>query len=226
MANAALTRTTSMNRASHFLTELFRRKVIRLLCAYIAVFWLLSQGFASLFPVLGIPDFYLKAFMITNAAAFPLAALISWKYNFVLPALVRDPQDVGDNNPPLSWARNHHYAAGAGHIVISWTEDGKEHSERFQAPVTIGRDPDNTIRLTDKHVSRYHVVATHMLVSILGRERPLARARSGQYQRYLRRLETSDERREAAAYLRAAVSSQGSQHSCRSRIRRGDCSRD
>lgn len=147
-----------MNRASHFLTELFRRKVIRLLCAYIAVFWLLSQGFASLFPVLGIPDFYLKAFMITGAAAFPLAALISWKYNFVLPALVRDPQDVGDNNPPLSWARNHHYAAGAGHIVLSWTEDGKEHSERFQAPVTIGRDPDNTIRLTDKHVSRYHVV--------------------------------------------------------------------
>lgn len=148
-----------MNRASRFLTELFRRKVVRLLFTYIAVFWLLSQGFASLFPVLGVPDIYLRAFLITGAAALPLLALISWKYNLILPTLVRDTHDAQDINPTLSWASSRHEGKNAGHLCLRWQSDDKEPMEqRFFAPVTIGRESDNSIKLSDQFVSRYHVV--------------------------------------------------------------------
>lgn len=149
----------TMNRASQFLAELFRRKVVRLLCAYVALFWLLSQGFASLFPVLGVPEFYLRAFIVTGAAAIPLLALISWKYNLIPPTLVRDTHDVQDANPTLSWAKERHDGRNAGHLLLNWvSDDGEEMDKRFFAPVTIGRESDNTIKLTDQFVSRYHVV--------------------------------------------------------------------
>ena len=45
-----------MPKKRSFLGELLRRKVVRQLGGYIAILWLLAQGFASLFPYFGLPD--------------------------------------------------------------------------------------------------------------------------------------------------------------------------
>jgi hypothetical protein len=147
-----------MNRVSTFLSELFRRRVVRLLGAYIAVLWLLSQGFAQLAPVLGIPESYVRVFIIAGVIALPLLALISWKYNFVPPALIRDEKDVDETNPALVWAGRRHDNAEAGHLLLRWTAGEDSHENRFRGPVSIGREPSNEVTLPDQYVSRYHAI--------------------------------------------------------------------
>lgn len=148
-----------MGQVGKFVSELLRRKVVRLLGAYIAVFWLLLQGLASLFPVLGVPDWTLRVFFIVGVAIIPVLAFFSWKYDIVPPQLVRDSKDVEAVNPALSWARVRHDNQGAGHVLLKWTVDGSAtHEKRFFQPVAIGREPNNDIELPDQRVSRHHAV--------------------------------------------------------------------
>lgn len=148
-----------MGRVREFGKELFRRKVVRVVGAYIAVFWLLAQGFASLFPVLRVPDLVLQVFIVAGIAAVPVLAFFSWKYDIVPPQLVRDVKDVETVNPALSWARVRHDSKGSGYVLLSWKAAGGDTVEkRFFQPVAIGREPHNDIELTDDRVSRHHAV--------------------------------------------------------------------
>jgi FHA domain len=148
-----------MSRLRAFVAELFRRKVVRLLGAYIAIFWLLAQGFASLFPVLGLPDWLLRAFIIAGTVAIPVLAFLSWKYDLVPPQLVRDTKDVEAANPMLLWANHRHDSAEAGHLLLHWNgEDGAPKERRFFRPLSVGREPSNDVTLPDQCVSRHHAV--------------------------------------------------------------------
>lgn len=142
-----------------FISELFRRKVVRLLGAYIAVLWLLTQGFADLFPAFGFPDWSLRAFVVGGIALIPVLALLSWKYDLMPPQLVRDPHDLENSNPAKSWAMARHDSAEAGYILLKWNAaDGKVQEKRYFRAVTIGRGVDNDIDLDDQRVSRHHAV--------------------------------------------------------------------
>lgn len=148
-----------MRRLRTLLQELFRRKVVRLLGAYIAVFWLLATGFGSLLPTLGVPEWVLPTFVVAGIGAIPLLAWLSWKYDLIPPQLVRDPKDIGPVNPALSWALARHEVDNAGYLLLSWSAEGDTHREkRFFRPVSIGRDPGNEIELDDRRVSRHHAV--------------------------------------------------------------------
>jgi len=148
-----------MGRVREFWTELFRRKVVRVVAAYIAVLWLLAQGFASLFPVLGVPSWILQVFIGVGVAAIPVLAFFSWKYDVVPPHLVRDIKDLETVNPALSWARMRHDSRNAGYVLLAWqVADQKTAEQRFFQPVSIGREPNNDIELTDDRVSRHHAV--------------------------------------------------------------------
>lgn len=148
-----------MRAIREFGKELLRRKVVRLVGAYIAVFWLLAQGLASLWPVLGFQDWGLRAFIIVGIAVIPVLAFFSWKFDIVPPQIVRDVKDLEAENPAASWARLRHDARDAGHIVACWNrEDGTTTERRFFRPVTIGREPNNDVELTDDRVSRHHAV--------------------------------------------------------------------
>lgn len=148
-----------MKQLSNFVSELFRRKVVRLLGAYIAVFWLLAEGYASFYEAFGLPDWSLRALIISGIAAIPLIAMVSWKYDLVPPQLVRDSKDLESMNPALSWAIRRHDNANAGYVLLSWTsEDGSPKERRFFRPVSIGREPSNAVELPDRRVSRHHAV--------------------------------------------------------------------
>lgn len=146
-------------RIGEFARELLRRKVVRLLGAYIAILWLLAEGFSSLFPVLGIPVRVTQIFIVSGVALIPVLALLSWKYNLVPPQLVRDVKDIEEKNPVLSWAMVRHDTKDAGYILLSWNgEDNKKNEKRFFQPISIGRDPKNDVELPDARVSRHHAV--------------------------------------------------------------------
>jgi FHA domain len=148
-----------MGSVFEFVAELFRRKVVKVLCAYIAVVWLLANGFASLFPPLGVSDWWLRAFIVVAVIALPLVIFLTWKYDVVPPHLVRDPKDADDPNPILGWARRRHDAQGAGTVILRWHPSQETTREQpFFEPVSIGRDASNDIELRDQRVSRHHAV--------------------------------------------------------------------
>jgi hypothetical protein len=148
-----------MRRIQQFASELLRRKVVRLVGAYIAVLWLLLQGYASLYPAFGAPDWTLRVFMITGIAAIPVLAFFSWKYDIVPPQIIKDAKDLESSNPALSWAMVRHDHRHAGYVLLRWNDDdGSPREKRFFKPVTIGREPNNDIELSDQRVSRHHAV--------------------------------------------------------------------
>lgn len=149
-----------MKKLRELMTELFRRKVVRLMGAYIAIFWLLATGLSDILPALDfLPDWTLKAFIITGLAVIPVLAFLSWKYDFVPPHLVRDVRDLEKQNPLLSWAMQRHDAADAGYLLLRWKDEHEAAQEKLLLqPVAIGREPTNDIHLPDKRVSRHHAV--------------------------------------------------------------------
>ena len=148
-----------MKRVLTFVSELFRRKVVRLLGGYVVILWLLAQGFADLFPAFGLPEWSLRVFIIVGLAVIPVLALLSWKYDLAPPQLVRDPDDVETTNPGLSWAMRRHDSTDAGFILLKWSVGGEPAKEtRFFKAVSIGRGVDNNIDLGDERVSRHHAV--------------------------------------------------------------------
>jgi hypothetical protein len=148
-----------MKRVRRFFGELFRRKVVRVVGAYVAIFWALTLGFAQMAPVIGVSNFVVLIFMLVGTAAIPLVAFFSWKYDIVPPQLIRDPKDVEATNPGLSWATLRHDTQEAGYVLLKWCVEGDMAREkRFFKPIAIGREPNNDIELPDQRVSRHHAV--------------------------------------------------------------------
>jgi len=149
-----------VNKIKKAFAELLRRKVVRLLGAYIAILWLLATGLSDILPNLPfLPAWTFPAFLITGIVLIPVLAFISWRYDVVPPQLIRDPVDQGTLNPALSWARRRHCGIDAGYLLLKWNADGETtHEKLAYEPVSIGREPTNDIQLEDKRVSRFHAV--------------------------------------------------------------------
>ena len=98
-------------KAQQLVGELRNRRVIRTVGAYIALIWLLSQGFSDLFPVFGLPDWSLRAFIAVSVTAIPLVALLSWKYDVTPTGVVADQR----NSPDGPGRRKPHPLAAAAY---------------------------------------------------------------------------------------------------------------
>jgi hypothetical protein len=148
-----------MNKVRKFFSELRRRKVVRTVGAYIAVFWLLAQGFAVFSPAFGLPALMLRLFVFAGIGLLPVVAWLSWKYNITPPQIVRDPSDADSVNPLLGWALHRHDNTDAGYILLKWQDSAdKVNEKRFFKALSLGRGPDNDVQLPDERVSRHHAV--------------------------------------------------------------------
>ncbi len=149
-----------MNKISTFFSELLRRKTVRFLCAYLLTIWLMAQGFASIFPVLGLPVWSVRAFIFGSLALTPLLGWLSWKYNIVPPQLELEAgSETASKNPALIAAQRRHDNTDAGFVLLKWhAEADKPMEKRFFKPLSLGRDPNNDVRLFDDRVSRHHAV--------------------------------------------------------------------
>lgn len=149
-----------MDKFSNFFAELLRRKTARFVSAYLLLIWLVSQGFATLSPVLGLPAWLVRVFIIASLALTPLLGWLSWKYNLVPPKLEAEAElQPGNKNPALLWAQRRHNNAEAGFVLLKWQSEAEKPMEkRFFKPLSLGRDPNNDVRLFDDRVSRHHAV--------------------------------------------------------------------
>ncbi len=154
-----------MEKNKSFISELFRRRVIRVLLGYIAVAWLLFEGLSTLFQVFELPGYWLQVYLIVALVMIPVVGWLAWRYDFTPPQLVLDPKDVEHANPELSRAMNRHDSREAGYILLKWKDgDGKPQEKRFFKAISVGRDEKNDIQIHDERVSRHHAVFWAMLV--------------------------------------------------------------
>ena len=151
---------TVLSKTRKLFGELLRRKVIRLIGAYIAIFWLLATGLSDIVPALEfLPPWTFQAFVIVGIAIIPVLVFFSWKYDFVPPHLVKDPNDIDRLNPALAWATRRHDGKDAGYLLLKWSDEhGNDHEKLSFQPVSVGREPSNDVHLADNRVSRHHAV--------------------------------------------------------------------
>jgi hypothetical protein len=146
-------------RIRKFARELFRRKVVRVVVAYLALVWGVVIALANLQGTLGYSPLVTRIVMIVGLLAVPLIMLLAWRYDIVPPQLIRDLKDVQAENPGLSWARVRHEAGDSGYVLLAWTGgDGSKLEKRFFQPIAIGREISNDVELADERVSRHHAV--------------------------------------------------------------------
>jgi hypothetical protein len=142
------------------IAELKRRRVFHVGSLYLITAWGASLGAAELFPAFGIPDWGVRAFVITATLGFPIALVLAWAFEITPSGVVLDPglpkaEQDNDND-------NDNEAGGAttwlqgDSIVASWTADGKEMLVEFRNDFVIGRDASANIRIANNKVSRLH----------------------------------------------------------------------
>ena len=89
-----------------FLTELKRRNVYRAAVAYGIVAWFLTQLTTQVFPFFEIPNSAVRFVVIALAVGFPIAMLLSWRYELTPEGIVRtedlDPARASSNAPLCS----------------------------------------------------------------------------------------------------------------------------
>ena len=148
-----------MKNFRQIVAELGRRKVVRVVGIYLALYIGFSATALNFAEPFGIEPASLRWPIIIGALLIPVVAIISWRYDIVPPQLVRDAQDVAAHNPALGWAKARHDAKDAGYILLTWVGDNSRSNEkRYFQPVSIGREPANDIELDDARVSRFHAI--------------------------------------------------------------------
>lgn len=87
-----------------FWDELKRRKVFQVAVVYSIVGWVLAQVAATTFPVLLLPDWILRAFIIIILLGFPLAIVLAWAFETTADGIKRDrgESSTGIDAPPRS----------------------------------------------------------------------------------------------------------------------------
>jgi len=81
---------------SRFLEELQRRKVIRVVVAYIIVGWLLIQVAETTFEPIGLPAWGLTLVIVLVVMGLPLAAILAWAFDITSSGIEKTPDAVAE----------------------------------------------------------------------------------------------------------------------------------
>ncbi len=151
-----------MSAIKAFFKELVARRVLRTLGGYAVIVWGLGQGFADLFPAMGIPEWTVPAFIYSAIALSPVVAFIAWRYQLTGKGLILDPRDRLENmdgTAIIKEVRQRHDKLGVAAVTLKWQgEDGSALALESMGPIFIGRDDGCDVVIKEKLVSRSHAV--------------------------------------------------------------------
>lgn len=95
-----------------FFRELRRRKVYRAAAAYAIGSWVVIQVVATVFPVLALPGWSLRAVVVTVLAGFPLVLALAWAFEVGPTGVRKTPGTPADSKrPPALGANRRNVAA-------------------------------------------------------------------------------------------------------------------
>jgi len=95
-----------------FINELRRRKVYRAAAGYAVAGWVIIQVVATVFPVLSLPAWALRAVVITVLAGFPFVLALAWAFEFGPSGLRRTVEIPADPAGPIAVGRSRRNVAG------------------------------------------------------------------------------------------------------------------
>jgi len=78
-------------RPRQLIIELRRRRVFRSAAVYVVAAWVAVQVADQLFPAIGVPEEAIRYVWLIVASLFPLAVVISWRYDVSLDGVTRTP---------------------------------------------------------------------------------------------------------------------------------------
>jgi Tol biopolymer transport system component len=96
-----------------FWGEIRRRKLFQVAAAYAIVGWLVAQVAATTFPILLLPDWILRAFIIVLLLGFPIAVVLAWAFEKTPEGIQRDTGATPTAEKQTSSGNSSLYAAGA-----------------------------------------------------------------------------------------------------------------
>jgi TolB-like protein len=89
-----------------FIYELRRRKVYRAAAAYAIAGWVIIQVVATVFPILALPAWSVRAVVITVLAGFPFVLALAWAFEFGPSGLRRTTDSPSDPTGPSAFVRS------------------------------------------------------------------------------------------------------------------------
>ena len=147
------------DRFSRFVQELRRRKVIQVTSLYVVLAWGASLGGAELLPAFGVPDWVVRAMVISFLLLLPIVIFLSWHFDLST-KIVRDPFDV-EQDIQKRFATTVFDPRATSVVEISW--EGKEGriQKIFSNSLRIGREAQCDVSTLDKLASRQHAEIGH-----------------------------------------------------------------
>ncbi len=74
------------------LSELRRRRVIRVAGLYAVVAWITTEVSATVLPLLRVPEYFITGIVITLIIVFPIAMILAWVYDFGPAGIEKTPE--------------------------------------------------------------------------------------------------------------------------------------
>ena len=147
------------------LAEAKRRRVFRTAGVYLVAVWGISSGGVDVAGVLGIPENYLRVTMIGAVAFLPFVVILAWMFDIGRSGIVRDPQDVLDEQQAeqdlASMPTMIGGDEGAGAVVVRWEDEHGGNAMLYVDEFYLGRGTDCRVRFYDPLVSRQHAKVFH-----------------------------------------------------------------
>ncbi len=148
-------------RLSRFVQELKRRKVIQVTSVYVVTAWGASLGAAELLPAFGVPDWVVRAMVISFLLLLPVVIVLAWYFEFTTEGIVRDAQDVEQDKQKRFAITRIDPDIAVSVVEISWEgNEGREH-RIFTNSLSIGRDARCDVTTLDRLASRQHAEISH-----------------------------------------------------------------
>ncbi|MFK7913418.1 MAG: FHA domain-containing protein [Pseudomonadales bacterium] len=148
-------------RTKSFIAEMKRRKVFHVGSIYLITAWGASLGAAELFPAFGIPEWAVRAFVLTAALGFPLALIMAWAFEITPDGVIRDPgkpaqPQTADAAPMAAEEGATTTWAHSSFVIVKWHDDQGSQTRQLASDFSIGRSADADVQIREKKISRIH----------------------------------------------------------------------
>ena len=94
-----------------------RRRVIRTVVLYLTCAYLVVEGTLSLATVVQLPPWGIRAVVGALVLGFPFTVVLAWTYDVTPGGIVRTPELLGPEPPPLARARSAWIVVSTGALL-------------------------------------------------------------------------------------------------------------
>jgi hypothetical protein len=132
--------------------ELRNRRVFRTVGAYIALIWVLSQGFYDLFPIVGFPNWSLRFFVAVSVLAIPVVIALAWKYEITargIKAVASRPAAIKAHRSVRADQLTVATGSAGGFMSVTWEDfDQATRTQNFATPCRndMGSETETGVR--------------------------------------------------------------------------------